>query len=461
MTGVQHRSLFRRLLLGFVGVMMVIWLCTLAWDVYETKTTSKIEVEQTTKGLTRQILLFMTMIADRPDDMVNVVRKIEDIRDGLYKERDLYPDRMQIQVWKGKDIVYASAPELRSSLPPGGPAGRPVEDSWVSWMETDAASGITVRVAQEVTGQWLFTISSIGYYLLPLLYSFPFLLVPAWFIVKVGLRPLNSIVKDIEERSASDLSPLADSPYRELSPLVHSVNRLMERLTERLEREQEFLADAAHELKTPLAVIQINADSLVSSQDPQRIRAAANGLQNGVERATHTVHQLLALARSSTDREHAELQELDLVELVRDRLALAVHVAWQRGIEIELQSPEQCMLPSHRESMALLIDNLISNAVKYSPDRTRVTVCVTSDDAGSTLTVSDEGPGIPQDMRRKVFERFFRLPGQDQAGSGLGLAIAERAVMHNRGAIRIEDGPAGAGLTVAVDFPKRAGEITD
>jgi signal transduction histidine kinase len=275
-------------------------------------------------------------------------------------------------------------------------------------------------------------------------------------IVKVGLRPLNSIVKDIEERSASDFSPLADSPYSELSPLVHSVNRLMERLTERLECEQEFLADAAHELKTPLAVIQINADSLVNSRDPQRIDAAADGLQHGVQRATHTVHQVLALARSSTDREHAELQELNLVELVRDRLALAAHAAWQRSIEIELQSPEHCVLPLHRESMALLIDNLISNAVKYSPDRTRVAVCITADESGTTLTVTDEGPGIPLDMRKKVFERFFRLPGQDQVGSGLGLAIAERAAAHNHAAIRLDNGTEGVGLVAVVHFPNAA-----
>jgi signal transduction histidine kinase len=448
----MRRSLFRRLLFGFLSVMLTIWLCALAWDMHETKTTARVETVQEAKGLCRQILVFMRIIAERPEDMPRVIHGMDMVRSALYQERGLYAERMQIQVWQGKKMVYTSSPELAAEVPSVNPPNQTVDNPWVVWVEHDPESRLTVRVAQEVVGQWMLTISSIGYYFLPLLYSFPFLLVPAWFIIKVGLRPLKSIVTEIEDRSAADLSALGPSPYMELSPLVSSVNHLMERLTQRLDREQEFLVDAAHELKTPLAVIQINAESLINEPNPVYIKEAHEGLRQGVSRATHTVHQLLAFARSGADRDTVDFQPLNLVELVRTRMALAAQLAFQRGIEIELQSPEDCILPLHRETIASLIDNLLSNAVKYSPDGGRIMVRVSVEAGRVQLTVADEGPGIPVELYQKVFERFFRLPGQDQAGSGLGLSIAERSAERNRATIHLDSGLGGLGLSVIVDF---------
>jgi len=166
------------------------------------------------------------------------------------------------------------------------------------------------------------------------------------------------------------------------------------------------------------------------------------------------VHQLLALARSGADRDNAALQEMDLVELVCDRLALAGQLARPRGIEIELHAPQRCMLPLHRESMASLVDNLVSNAVKYSHDGGRVSVCIVEEAGRVSLIVGDQGPGIPAELHAKVFERFFRLPGQDQPGSGLGLAIAERAALRNRGGIALSAGANGMGLRVTLVFER-------
>jgi two-component system sensor histidine kinase QseC len=182
------------------------------------------------------------------------------------------------------------------------------------------------------------------------------------------------------------------------------------------------------------------------------VEQAGEGLRAGVQRATHTVHQLLALARSGGDRDHTSLAPRDLVELVADRLAQAGQIAATRGIEIELQAPERCLLPMHLESMASLIDNLVSNAVKYSPPGGRVSIGIAELDGQVALSVDDQGPGIPADMLRKVFERFFRLPDQDQAGSGLGLAIAERAAARNQGTIRLDNRDDGPGLRVRVVF---------
>lgn len=453
MTNIQDRSLFRRLLAGFTVVVIGLWLCNLGLDVYETRTAKRKDMQRELQATAKRMLVVLQMSEGNPGERKQALRQMEKLHYANYAEQGWYTPALQTQIWKGNKLVYESSdPGLPETLPEVAPENQISKDGWVTTIVTDVPNGYTVRMSTEVIGEWLLQVSSIGYYLEPLLFSLPLLLIPAWFIIRVGLRPLKTIVGEIEERSATDLSPLAASPYRELSPLVISVNRLMERLTERLEREKEFLLDAAHELKTPLSIIQVNADLLNNTVNPQRTQEANEGLRQGVGRATHTVHQLLALARSDSDRDNADLQDLDLVELVRDRMVLAVQLATLRGIELEFQSPESCRLPLNRESMAALIDNVISNAIKYSPSDGRVLVSV-KDVAGRVqLIVSDQGPGIPPELHKKVFERFFRLPGQDQPGSGLGLAIAERAAVRNSGAIYLEGGANGVGLTVVVEF---------
>ena len=294
-----HRSLFRRLLAGFIGVMLLVWLANLALDVYETRTNKRRDMQRELRASALRILVVMQTAGQRPpEELRPVVRKMEQLHYALYKELGWYTPALQTQIWRKGMLLYAS-PD--AGLPPtdaaAGPNGQAVRDGWVVAIETDPASGVTVRMATEVIGEWLLQVSSIGYYLAPLLFSVPFLLLPAWVIIRTGLRPLKSIGDEIEQRSPADLSPLAPSPYEELSPLVGSINRLMARLAERLEREQEFLVDAAHELKTPIAIIQLNADTLASANSAERLEEAGQGLRAAVQRATHTEHQLLALAR--------------------------------------------------------------------------------------------------------------------------------------------------------------------
>lgn len=457
MTRQRYRSLFLRLLLGFLVVMMGIWLFLVAWTVLEAQHRARTNFAQHDKIIARQVLAALRAIHVQ-SDMRDVAAQFERLQNAFSKEADDGKKPIFIQVWRGDTVIYPSA-NLATVVPPPDTAGRigtlAKPGNWVTWVEADRESGLTVRIAQDLLeGTWWIARSNVGFYFLPLLISFPFLLLPVWFIIKIGLRPVKLIIADIGERSASDLSALTPSPYKELSPLVTSVNALMSRLSERLEREQEFLTDAAHELKTPLAVIQLNADTLMNSPDPGRRHEAGVGLNQGVARATHTVHQLLALARSGAEHQREDLRQMDLVEFVRTRIALIAHIAWQRAIEIELQSPEVCMLSLHRESAASLIDNLLGNAVKYSPDKGKISISITMDAQSTRLVISDEGPGIPPDLRRKVFERFFRIPGQDQPGSGLGLAVAERAAAHNHASIHLDSGPGAVGLAAAVEFSR-------
>lgn len=451
-------SLFRRLLLGFMLVMLVIWAVALGRIAYQAKADQLRSTAIVNKAWTRQILLNVASVAGQPDDMRRIGAAIERLRLEMFDELG-FQTKARTQVWKGHALVYRSDPAFTATYPlRSGPAGDAPE-GWTSWAEHDAASGVTIWRSQEINEGWMFTPSAAGYLLTPLVYCLPFLLLPAWFIVRHGLRPLRGMVAVLEARSAADLSPLPESAYRELAPLTGAINHLMRRLTARLTREQEFLSDAAHELKTPLSVIQLNAHRLAAccgGDGSERAEQAGAGLRDGVARASHTVHQLLAFERARSEKGDAPAPRIDLVGLVRERLALMVPLAAARGIEVELAEATPTVLPLHRESMASLLDNVIGNAIKYSPDGGLVSARLVHGQGGILLCVADQGPGIAPALRQKVFERFYRIPGQDAAGSGLGLAIAERAAARNGATIQIVDGDNGRGATVVIGFGEPA-----
>jgi len=447
-----QRSLFRRLLGGFLLVMLAIWLVVVGLAVYETKVLHARHTAAENRGWARQIMLNLRSVAHNPAEVARVATQVEKLRYDMLREVDYWPKPAMLQVWLHDQRIYQSEGGLPAGLVLPGPDSPQLGSEWSTDTERDAATGLVVRRDAMHDTSWLLTGSGAAYYIAPLLYSLPFLLLPAWLIVRRGLQPLQAMVAAIEQRSGSALELLPPSGYRELAPLAASVNRLMQRLTERVERDKEFLTDAAHELKTPLSVIQANAHLLLNHRDnPARLQEADHGLRQGVARATHTVHQLLALERARHDAEAGAAQPVDLVHLLRERLAHAAPLAIQRNIELELDAPDECLLALHRESIVALLDNLVGNAVKYSPDGRCVRVSLSAGSA-PMLAIRDEGPGIAPELRTKVFERFYRIPGQTQAGSGLGLAIAERAALRNGASVALLDGEGGRGLLVQVRF---------
>ncbi len=447
-----QRSLFRRLLGGFLLVMLAIWLVVVGLAVYEAKVLHARHTAAENRGWARQIMLNLRSVAHNPAEVARVATQVEKLRYDMLREVDYWPKPAMLQVWLHDQRIYQSEGGLPAGLALPGPDSPRLGSEWSTDTERDAATGLVVRRDAMHDTSWLLTGSGAAYYIAPLLYSLPFLLLPAWLIVRRGLQPLQAMVAAIEQRSGSALELLPPSGYRELAPLAASVNRLMQRLTERVERDKEFLTDAAHELKTPLSVIQANAHLLLNHRDnPARLQEADHGLRQGVARATHTVHQLLALERARHDAEAGAAQSVDLVHLLRERLAHAAPLAIQRNIELELEAPDECLLALHRESIVALLDNLVGNAVKYSPDGGCVHVSLSAGSA-PMLAIRDDGPGIAPELRTKVFERFYRIPGQTQAGSGLGLAIAERAALRNGASVALLDGEGGRGLLVQVRF---------
>lgn len=441
-------------MLGFCGVITAVALLGLLWVFYEAKATQRSRTSSENIAHVQTILMHMRDIAAEPERMRTTLAGIEAARETMFRELD-YHSRVRLRVWQHGRLLYNSNPTLPDVLPATPTRG---QYAWVRWAQSDDASGVLVERSHEVDDEWMLTVWGVNFLLSSTIFSLPLLLLPAWLIVRIGLRPLDSIAAAIEQRSDADVTPLPHSKYRELSPLVTAINALMARLKGRIEHEHEFLADAAHELKTPLAAIQINTHVLLSrcgSEAAERCAEPAAGLRDGVARATHTVHQLLAYERASAEPDGESLPATELGAFTRDRLAAAAPLAIQRNIEIEFHAPQPCVIPLHFESMAAMLDNLIGNAVKYSPQDGRVSISLDAVDVGPRLTILDQGPGIPEAMRGKVFDRFYRIPGQEQSGSGLGLAIAERAAARNSAAIALADGPGGRGLAVTVSFTNK------
>jgi two-component system OmpR family sensor kinase len=266
----------------------------------------------------------------------------------------------------------------------------------------------------------------------PLVLLLPLLGVAIWVIVGRGLAPLQRVTRALDTRHPEALDPLSDKrlPY-EVRPVVRALNALLSRLSAALDTQKAFVADAAHELRTPLAAVQIQAQLVARAQDDDTRREALADLHEGIGRATRLAEQLLALARSEPDGKNART-EVDLRELLEGCVRGYVLVAQERGVDLGIEASEPATVTGDPDSLRVMFNNLIDNATKYTPQGGRVDVCLKVEEGHPLVEISDTGPGIPAEERGRVFDRFYRVgEGEnrartDIAGSGLGLAIVRR-----------------------------------
>jgi signal transduction histidine kinase len=279
-----------------------------------------------------------------------------------------------------------------------------------------------------------------------------------WISVRLGLRPLAQLAQRIARRPAGDLAPVqVDRLYTETAPLVSALNGLLLREGQRLDAERRFLADAAHELRTPLAAVNAQAHLLLGEQEPQARQAAAGALRAGVARVSHLLAQLLTLARAETVVQALKPEQLDAAALLRERIAQLAPLARQRGIQLELQAPDRCEALLERSGFCSVVDNLVDNAIRYSPGGARVEVQLQDLAPGIELSVRDSGPGLAESQRERVFERFYRVPGSAEQGTGLGLAIVKRIAEREGARLDFVDGLDGRGLGLRLHYPSDGG----
>lgn len=325
---------------------------------------------------------------------------------------------------------------------------------WRLFLRQDLAGRHWILVAEreDVRGELVGKITLRS--LLPDLIGLPLLALLVWSAIGLGLRPLQQVVGLIKARDAENLAPLTLAPLpQELEPMVAALNRLLQQVTTLLEREKRFLADAAHELRTPLAVLRIHAQNALEAPEASDRAAALQQLGAGVERATRVVTQLLTLARLEPDALQRSMAALDLAPYVREELAELIPLALEREQELSLDYDEAAdyRLRADAPSLSTLLQNLVGNAVQYTPHGGEVAVSLQAEAQRICLRVADSGPGVPAEQREQLFRRFYRQ-GEGQ-GAGLGLSIVQRIVELHRGEIQLGEAALG-GLEVAVWLPR-------
>ncbi|HEY3599276.1 MAG TPA: ATP-binding protein [Paraburkholderia sp.] len=376
----------------------------------------------------------------------------------VLSSRDTGDEGIVLQIWNRNGVLmYYSHP--RAPLAPRAELGFSTERTdRGDWRVYGAIVGDNVvQLAQPLSVRNRLAANVALRTLWPLIVLLPLLGAAVWVVVGRGLAPLRRVTGALDTRHPEALDPLPDARLPlEVQPLVRALNGLLERLAAALDTQKAFVADAAHELRTPLAAVQIQAQLVARAGDAAARSEALADLQSGVTRATRLAEQLLALARAEPDGVTAT-SKVDLDALLHDCVAAYAPLAQKRRVDLGIEASEPATVSGDAEALRVLFNNLIDNATKYTPADGRVDVCVRVVDGHPVVRIADSGPGIPPDERGRVFDRFYRVgeganrARTDVAGSGLGLAIVRRIALQHHATVTLGEAQAG-GLLAIVTF---------
>ena len=386
----------------------------------------------------------------------------------LYSENSLAPvdhaGNRVFQVWKNGELkaFSANAPVTAiAPLFPGFDFSNFDGYRWRTVTRYDNQKQLWVLVADRTDLRYSLSENLILESIFPVLMGLPVVGLLIWFIVSRGLKPLRTLADELGKKQSSDLSPLRfEAPKQELEQIVHSTNLLMGRLESSLNREKQFASDAAHELRTPISALKVqlyNIAQLLPEEDNN-----VPELTETVDRLGHLVEQILDLYRTTPDQYTANFTRIDLGALTEELLAQEYLQFENKNQTLEYRG-ELCVLYGDRFALTTLLQNLLSNASKYTPCDGQINVTVSDEQGDIVLTVEDSGPGIPLDEYRSVFERFYRTGGDrhnsGEPGCGLGLAIVKHIVELHRAEITITPSGFESGTAFHVRFPKQKTSI--
>ncbi|MEO8755221.1 MAG: ATP-binding protein [Casimicrobiaceae bacterium] len=369
-----------------------------------------------------------------------------------------YARRLAFQVWeRGRELRLhsANAPDRRMMENDEGFADVFIDGTaWRAFSSWDRKHEFLVQVAEARGARDAIAGSVARSLLTPLLIALPLLALLLWWAVTGGLRPLRALGEQVARRDPDNLARLdANAPPAEVAPLVSGLNHLFERVGQSIARERQFTADAAHELRTPIAALRTQAQvALGATADDERAKALRQVVA-GCDRAARLVDQMLTLARLDPARPDRPRGACGLAAIARAAIADAVPGAMERAIDIEFTSEDDGRVDGDAALLAILLRNLVDNAVRYGAAGTHVRVTVAPDAERVELRVADDGPGVPAGEMGRLGERFYRQPGTAATGSGLGLSIVRRIAEVHGARLAFSKAEHGTGLVVTVRFP--------
>jgi two-component system, OmpR family, sensor histidine kinase QseC len=440
-------SLRGRLVALLVAVTTVVWGAAVAWSYFDARHEMG-EMLDAQLAQSAQVLL------------AQAGHEIDEVPVTEIAAAHRYERRVAFQIWDvdGRKLLLRSesAPAERLSSRAEGFADRTQDDdAWRVYSRRDTERGLLVQVAERRAARDELAAAVAFHLLHPLLLALPLLALMIWAAIGRGLEPLDRVAHEVAARAPDNLAALdtAAAP-REAQPLVRALNALFGRMRATLDRERRFTADAAHELRTPLAAVKTQAQVAQGAHAAaERDRALAQVVA-GADRATRLVEQLLTLARLDPQEKLPTVADVELSAAALTAVSELGARAAAKEITVKLDAPKPVVIKGDATMIEALVRNLVDNALRYTQDGGAVAVRVATEGATAMLTVADNGPGIPAAERGRVFERFYRVAGTGESGSGLGLSIVRRIVELHHAVVSLADGPGGRGLTVQVRFAR-------
>lgn len=290
-----------------------------------------------------------------------------------------------------------------------------------------------------------------------LLYMFA-ILIPALLLVMSlsiyqGLKPLHRLASQINRRSGDNLELIAnDNDYAEIATIKNALNQLLQRLNETLAREKRITSDAAHELRTPLAAIRLHTELAKNASNHEQKNDSLDQVLQGVDRTTHLVEQLLTLARLEPGLLAGNFSRVKLATLIIEETALLSPLALKKNIDISFDNTSEGIINGDESSLRILIRNLLTNAINYTQENGNIGIRLSTGKDRTTLIIEDDGPGIEEQHRQRVMERFYRGENHQTPGCGIGLSIVDRVVQIHQGELQLLQADSGQGLKVIVTF---------
>lgn len=448
-------SLRRRMLLMLLAALVAVWAGT-AWWIH-TRADDEIHAlldAQLSKSA-RLILGAMLHEYEEHESEGLEVEEIDELRAFVHH----YEQNLIYWIWDGRGQLFMRSSGAPSMHPEPHDTG--FEDIVLngkrlrSFVLTERHTGVRIQVVEPQHERDRLSHAIAFSALAGAAISLPLMGLLIWFGVGRGLAPITRIAGDLDARSADDLRPFSpDRTPSEIAPLLKGLNGLFTRISQSIENEKRFTADAAHELRTPLAGLRIQAQVARLETDPEQRDHALAGIVDGVDRTTHLVEQLLTLARM--DGEAANAQggvETAVSDIARRVIASCIGGREGESDRVSLELVGEPGFPGGSpEALEILLRNLVDNALRYGGDGP-VAVRVADGREGLRIAVSDRGPGIPPDQREQVLARFNRGSAASGEGSGLGLSIVQRIVDLHGGRMTLDYTEAERGLTVTVTLP--------
>jgi two-component system OmpR family sensor kinase len=395
-------------------------------------------------------------IMDYQMEQIALVHSFQDYTRKIDTSSGFEEDRIDslVQIWDSSNkLIYTSDRAL--NIPLSSKNGF----SLVNWhgqkwrvLTKKGQTKIQVAQSMELRQRIIFMIA-VKFVIVMVLF---FLLLGGWiiFTVRNSFKPLSEIRKQISEREVSQLAPIPDKGVpEEVLPIVQELNDLLFRLDRAIKSQKEFLANAAHELKTPLTALDLQIQNAHYAMSAEDRRAFLKKIKRGINRANAMVNQLLTISRMESGFLKSDVSDIDLNILIAKVLSDHYSMAAEKDIALKSQVQGKAALRGNFRGLDVMLSSLVDNAIKYAPSHSEVRVNVIDKDADIVLEVIDQGPGIPSEERKKVFQRFYRYQGQRVLGSGLGLSIVKNIADFHHAEISLEDGPDCIGLKVTVIFP--------